>query len=143
MATIAALPSPPPDVAAALGACPRAARASVTALRALIFETAAELSEVGTLTETLKWGQPSYLTQASKSGTTIRLGWDEDGGAISLFVHCQTSLVDTWRQRYGNELIFVGNREISIPTDTDLPRASLQHCIAMALTYHSRKGQKA
>ena len=142
MATIAALPSPPPDVAAALDACPRAARASAAALRTLIFETADGLPEVGPLTETLKWGQPSYLTQASKSGTTIRLGWDEDGAAISLFVHCQTSLVDTWRQRYGNELTFVGNREISIPTDTDLPRAPLQHCIAMALTYHSRKTAK-
>ncbi|MCR9079043.1 MAG: DUF1801 domain-containing protein [Hyphomonadaceae bacterium] len=140
MATIAALPSPPPDVAAALDACPRAARASAAALRALIFETAASLPEVGPLTETLKWGQPAYLTAQSKSGTTIRLGWDADGGAIRLFVHCQTSLVDAWRQRYGDELTFVGNREISIPTDTDLPRAPLQHCIAMALTYHSRKG---
>ena len=142
MATIAALPSPPPDVAAALDACPRAARASVVAVRALILETAASLPEVGPLTETLKWGQPAYLTAQSKSGTTIRLGWDADGGAISLFVHCQTSLVDTWRQRYGDELTFVGNREISIPTDTDLPRAPLQHCIAMALTYHSRKTAK-
>lgn len=142
MATIAALPSPPPDVAAALDACPRAARGAVTHLRALIFETAAGLPEVGALTETLKWGQPAYLTAQTKSGTTIRLGWDEEGGAISLFVHCQTSLVDTWRQRYGDELTCIDNREISIPTHTDLPRAPLQHCIAMALTYHSRKTAK-
>ncbi|MCR9194873.1 MAG: DUF1801 domain-containing protein [Hyphomonas sp.] len=139
MAKIALLPTPPPGVRAVLDACPPAARAAVTALRALIFDTAAATPEVGALTETLKWGQPAYLTQQTKSGTTIRLGWDEDGRFISLFVHCQTSLVDTWREHYGDELTFVGNREISIPTHTDLPRAPLRHCIAMALTYHSRK----
>lgn len=139
MATIAALPSPPPDVAASLGACPAAARAHLSALRALIFETAAARPEIGALTETLKWGQPSYLTEQTKSGTTIRLGWAEDGASISLFVHCQTSLVGEWRQRYDDALTFVGNREISIPTDAELPRAPLQHCVAMALTYHARK----
>lgn len=139
MATIAALPSPPPAVAASLDACPAAARAHLTGLRALIFETAAARAEIGALTETLKWGQPSYLTDQTKSGTTIRLGWAEDGAAISLFVHCQTSLVGEWRQLYDDTLTFVGNREISIPTDKDLPRAPLQHCVAMALTYHARK----
>ena len=105
----------------------------------MILETAAERPEVGTLTETLKWGQPAYLTDQTNSGTTIRLGWAEDGATVSLFVHCQTSLVGAWRQRYDDTLTFVGNREISIPTDTDLPRAPLSHCVAMALTYHSRK----
>ncbi|MBO6688791.1 MAG: DUF1801 domain-containing protein [Henriciella sp.] len=139
MAKIAALPSPPPGVRSALDACPPPARAAVAALRALIIETAAGMPEVGPLTETLKWGQPAYLTQQTKSGTTIRLGWGEDGRSMSLFVHCQTSLVDAWRQQYNDQLTFIGNREISIPTHTDLPRAPLQHCIAMALTYHSRK----
>jgi len=139
LATLAAPPALPPDVAASLAACPAAARAHVSALRGLIYETAADHPAVGELTETLKWGQPSYLTEKSKSGTTIRLGWAETGATVSLFVHCQTSLVGEWRERYGDALTFVGNREISIPTDTDLPRAPLQHCVAMALTYHSRK----
>lgn len=139
MATLAASPALPPDVAASLKACPAAARAHVTALRALIYETAAARPDVGDLTETLKWGQPAYLTDQSKSGTTIRLGWAKDGATVSLFVHCQTSLIAEWRERYDETLTFVGNREISIPTDTDLPRAPLQHCVAMALTYHSRK----
>ncbi len=139
MAKIAALPSPPPGVRSALDACPAAARAAVTALRALIIETAADLPEVGPLTETLKWGQPAYLTQQTKSGTTIRLGWGEDGRSISLFVHCQTSLIDEWRERYGDDLASFGTREVSIPTGSPLPRAPLKHCISMALTYHSRK----
>ena len=97
------------------------------------------MPEVGAVTETLKWGQPAFLTNQTKSGTTIRLGCSDDADTISLFVHCQTSLVGEWRERYGDDLTFVGNREIAVPIDKPLPRAPLQHCIAMALTYHSRK----
>ena len=139
MTTASVLPAPPENVARVFAECPAPASRLVMDVRALIFETAASLPEVGPLTETLKWGQPAYLTEQSRSGTTLRLGWDECGTALSLFVHCQTSLIGEWRTRYGDELTFVGNREISIPADTPLPRAALRHCIAMALTYHSRK----
>ena len=139
MATTATLSSPPQDVAAALDLCPVAAHAHLYELRTLILSVAAGLPEVGPITETLKWGQPSYLTSKTKSGTTIRLGWSDTGGSISLFVHCQTSLVGEWRERYSDQLTFVGNREISIPTRSPLPQDALKHCVAMALTYHSRK----
>ena len=139
MARAATIPQPPAGVADAMAACPPATRGILDTLRALIFETAADTPGVGTIEETLKWGQPSYLTHKPKSGTTIRLGWDDAGTRISLFVHCQTSLVDTWRDRYGDTLTLIGNREIALPTDHPLPRAALQHCIAMALTYHLRK----
>ncbi len=142
MATIADLPSSPPDVANVLATCPEQARAHVAGLRALILDTAAGLPEVGPLSETLKWGQPAFLTEKTKSGTTLRLGWAETGASISLYVHCQTRLVADWRAQYGDELIFVGNREISIPTEAPLPRAPLKHCVALALTYHSRKASK-
>lgn len=139
MAKVAALPSPPPDVVLALDACPDGVRQMLMKVRALILETASEFPEVGTLTETLKWGQPSYLTAKTKSGTTVRLGWDEAGTLLSLFVHCQTTLIGEWRARYEDTLSFVGNRELQIPIDKPFPRAALKHCIAMALTYHSRK----
>lgn len=139
MATTAAIPAPPPEVATVLDACPPAARMHLADLRELMLETAAGLPETGQIHETLKWGQPAFLTEQTKSGTTIRLGWDEAGARLSLFVHCQTSLVGEWRERYGEELTFIGTREISIPTDSPLPEAPLKHCVAMALTYHSRK----
>lgn len=139
MATLAAPPAPPQDVAVSLAACPAAAQAHLTAMRGLIYATAAERAEIGALTETLKWGQPAYLTEQSKSGTTLRLGWAADGSSVSLLVHCQTSLISEWRARYDDMLTFVGHRELCIPTDTDLPRAPLTHCVAMALTYHARK----
>jgi hypothetical protein len=42
-------------------------------LRRLIFEVAAETAGLGEIEETLKWGQPSYLTTQSGSGSTIRI----------------------------------------------------------------------
>ena len=139
MALTATKSAPPPDVALAIAACPSVAASAFARLRDLLFETASALPESGSLRETLKWGQPSYLTEAPKSGTTIRLGWDNAGTHISLFVHCQTTLIEEWRQRYSDTLDFVGNRELRIPVDQPFPRAALRHCIAMALTYHSRK----
>ena len=139
MAQAATIPKPPASVADALNVCPPSVRVHLDTLRVLIFETAAATPGVSEIEETLKWGQPSYLTHRLKSGTTIRLGWDEAGTRLSVFVHCQTSLVDAWRDRYGDTLTLIGNREIAMPTDQPLPRAALQHCIAMALTYHLRK----
>lgn len=139
MALAATHPAPPPEVATALNACPDRALPHIQALRDLIFETADATPQVGDLEETLKWGEPAYLPRARKTGTTVRLGWDARGDHARLFVPCQTSLIETWRAHYQETLDFVGNREISLPTNQPLPRAELQHCIAMALTYHLRK----
>ncbi|MEM6652020.1 MAG: DUF1801 domain-containing protein [Pseudomonadota bacterium] len=139
LASVAAFPPPPPEVAAVLSDSPAIARAHLTQLRTLILETAAAHAEIGPLIETLKWGEPSYLPKRSRTGTTIRLGWDEAGQVIRLFVHCQTTLIKDWRDRYEPELKFVGNRELRLPTNRPLPIAALKHCVAMALTYHLRK----
>ncbi|MHA7899467.1 MAG: DUF1801 domain-containing protein [Henriciella sp.] len=139
MALSATQPKPPRAVADALAACPSAGRSHVWAIRDLIYHTAGKTTGVGEIEETLKWGEPAYLTHRPKSGTTIRLGWTADGTRARLFVPCQTTLIETWRERYGDTLTLVGDREVSLPTDQPLPRAELQHCIAMALTYHSRK----
>lgn len=62
-----------PGVAAVFKAYPAALRQKLLELRALVFEVAAVSDGVGRLTETLKWGQPSYLLEETKSGTTIRI----------------------------------------------------------------------
>lgn len=139
MATLATLPAAPPDVAKVLATCPEPAVQMVKQLRMLILKAAAAQPEVNRLTETLKWGQPSYLTEKPRTGTTIRLGWDENGTTVSLYVHCQTTLVKEWRDLYESEFTFIGNRELCLKTHETLPKPALTHCIAMALTYHSRK----
>ncbi len=99
--------------------------------------TAAETEGVGEIVETLKWSQPSYLTVKPKSGTTIRI--DAHGDGYAMFVNCKTTLVDTYRELYGDVLKFEGTRAVVFSANEELPEAEVRHCIALALTYHKRK----
>jgi hypothetical protein len=131
------IPVMPKDVAKVMGAYPPGISARLLKVRQLIFETAAA-ENVGPLTETLKWGEPAYLTEASKSGTTIRLGLvpsDPDGCAI--YFNCKTTLVDTFRTLFADDLTLSGNRAIML--GKRLPEKPLRICIGMALTYHRTK----
>jgi hypothetical protein len=129
-----------PAVAAVFEAYPPAVKARLLRLRDLIFETAAATDGVGAIEETLKWGQPSYLTPETKSGSTIRIDkLKSDDGRTAMFFHCQTRLVEDFREIYRGELAFEGNRAIVLDPNGDLPEAALRRCIAMALTYHLNK----
>ena len=115
-------------------------RARLMALRRLILDTAEKTDGVGQLEETLKWGQPSYLTPDTGSGTTVRIDRVKaDPDVYALYVPCQTNLVDTFREIYPTELRFEGDRAILFRLDDPIPEAPLRHCIALALTYHQRK----
>ncbi|WP_340691799.1 DUF1801 domain-containing protein [Hyphomonas sp.] len=140
MSRLTAAPPAPANVQAVLDALPAAPRAYLTQLRTLIRDTASKTPGVGPLTETLKWGEPAFLTEATKSGTTIRLGWKPATPTTAqLLVHCSTTLVNEWRDLYAGTLAFSGTRAILLDLTAPLPRPELAHCIAMALTYHSRK----
>src|SRR3954470_17887823 len=100
------------EVDAAFGAYPKPVKAKLLALRRLIFDTAKATKGVGALEETLKWGQPSYLTPESKSGSTIRIDQVKSSpGQYAVYFHCQTDLVETFRELYP-ELSFSGNRAV-------------------------------
>lgn len=131
-------------VARAFAACPAPARARLLALRELIFRTAAETPGVGALEETSKWGEPAYLTTASKSGSTIRIGWKKPHARqYAIYFNCQTTLVDTFRTLFPGEFRFEGNRaivfDVADPQAEAVPADSLALCIAAALTYHRSK----
>jgi hypothetical protein len=92
------------------GAYPSPIKARLLALRRLILDTAKTTDGVGALEETLKWGQPSYLTTESKSGSTIRIDQVKaEAGRYAVYFHCQTDLVETFRELYP-ELRYSGNR---------------------------------
>jgi len=117
---------------------PQAIREKLWELRNLVLETAAATSGVGEIVETLKWGQPSYLTVNPKSGTTIRLdAHNVNRGQIGLYVHCQTSLMATFRQRHPG-LSTEGSRVLILDVAAPLPTDVLRDCIQLALTYHQR-----
>ena len=132
---------PPPDVAAAFAAVPDDVCLRLLEIRGLIFATAAGLEGVGLLTETLEWGEPAYRTEATGTGSTIRLGWNRsaDHDCAVLF-NCRTTLIESFRDRFSELLAYQGNRAILLRASETLPVAQLSVCLAMALTYHRRAG---
>src|SRR4051794_669097 len=88
-------------VDAVFAAYPRPVKAKLLALRRLILDAAKATEGVGAVEEALKWGQPSYLTTASKSGSTIRIDQVKaEAGQYAVYFHCQTNLVETFREIY-------------------------------------------
>ncbi|MDI1264071.1 MAG: DUF1801 domain-containing protein, partial [bacterium] len=127
------------SVDAVFSAYPASVKSKLQVLRRLIFDTAKSTKGVGPLDEALKWGQPSYLTSESKSGSTVRIDQVKaEPGQYAVYFHCQTDLVETFRELYP-KLRFGGNRCILLDAKDELPEAELRHCVALALTYHLRK----
>lgn len=128
-----------PAVAAVFSAYPEPLQTRLLALRRLILDTAMTTNGVGALEETLKWGQPSYLTTATKSGSTVRIDRIKSpADRYAVFFHFQTDLVATFRELYP-ELTYGGNRSILLDAKDKLPEAELRHCVGLALTYHLNK----
>ncbi len=133
------LPAPPvaAEVATLLSTLPAAERRRLLELRALVYAAAAQAG-VGALEESLKWGDPAYRPLAPRTGTTVRINKLRRDPGLGLFFHCHTTLVAGFRELYGETLRCKGNRAILLDASGPLPRAELQHCIALALTYHRR-----
>lgn len=110
------------------------------ALRQLVISTAASTTGVGLLTETLKWGEPAYLTP-SKTGSTVRIGCAKDPTSYAIYFNCNTTLVDTYRSMFPHTFKFQGNRALVFDLKDPLPTKELAFCIAMALTYHLKKSK--
>jgi hypothetical protein len=106
-------------------------------LRELIFDIAESTKEIGELEEAIKWGEPSYVTSKTKSGSTIRLAWKPKyPDQYAIYFNCKTTLVDSFKQTYGYLFNYEGNRSIVFSKDDEIPEAELGACIKVALTYH-------
>ncbi len=127
------------DVASVFEACPPALRARLMALRELVFDTAANTPGVGPLTETLKWGQPSYLAEETGSGTTVRIDRLKAGDGYAVYFHCRSGLIGRFRELYPDTFTYEGKRAILFKAGERLPARELRHCLALALTHHARK----
>src|SRR5688572_15773863 len=124
----------PEAVAEALARYPEPIRLRLLQVRDLIFAVAAETDGVGPLTETLKWGEPAYLTEASKSGTTLRLGVSRSAPEqCAVFVNCQTTLIDAFRAHFADDFTFEGQRALIIPATSPLRPEPLALCLRAAL----------
>lgn len=106
-------------------------------LRQLVFEAAEAAQDVGHVTETTKWGQPSYV---AKKGSTVRLGWSEkQPDFYAVYFICSTNLVETFRELYKDTFNYEGNRAIIFHKDDVVPVEALKNCLTLALTYHQVK----
>jgi len=137
-------PPLPRDVKAAFEAFPAPVRRRLLGVRELIFAAARAHEAIGRLTETLKWGEPAYLTDESGSGSTIRLGRvkDSETQAAVLF-NCKTTLVEDFRDRFPDAFEYRQNRALLLDVAGALPKQPLSVCLSLALTYHlDRKGRR-
>ena len=118
-------------------------RRKLLALRELILRTAATTEGVGELEETLKWGEPAYLTSQSGSGSTVRIAWKKSKATeYAMYFNCQTTLVETFKTIFPREFRYEGNRAIVFTESEPVARKALAFCVAAALTYHrSNKGR--
>ena len=132
-----------PEVADVFKSYPTAMRPKLMSLRQLIFDTALATDGVGELDETLKWGEPAYLTLQSKSGSTIRIDWKEaQPDLYAMYFNCQTSLVESFRTLFPTEFRYEGNRSIVFHANDKIAVKALGECVMMALTYHLNKCDK-
>ncbi len=128
------------DVSAVFDSYPQEIRTRLMFLRQLILDTADSLEEVGELEETLKWGEPSYLTPETKSGSTVRIAWKKTREEqYAIYFKCTANLVPAFREKYPETFRFGGNRSIDFSSDDEVPVNELKSCIALALTYHLNK----
>jgi hypothetical protein len=125
-----------PAVAKAFEAYPPNMRRKLLALRKLILQTAAATEGVGELDETLKWGEPAYLTAASGSGSTVRIDWKASKpNQYAMYFNCQTTLVETFKSLFPREFSYEGNRAIVFKESEPIPKDALAFCVSAALTY--------
>jgi hypothetical protein len=127
-------------VEAVFAAYPPSVNPQMLAIREVLFRTAALTPAVGQIEETLKWGEPAYLTPETNSGSTIRMDWKQAKPEyIGLYFNCKTNLVDGFRAMFPDEFQFEGNRALMVRVDEPLPIDPIAYCFRAALTYHLNK----
>ena len=114
-------------------------RTDLLQIREMVLRVAQSNEAIGEIEETLKWGEPSYLTPQTKSGSTLRLSQTKTDLKPALFVNCQTTLVDEIRELYPDAFDFEGTRGVVLKSSPNDVSQELEHTIALVLTYHARK----
>ncbi len=116
---------------------PERVRPKMQYLRELVIETAKEMPEIKDLDESLKWGEPSFI---SKIGSTLRMDWKEKTpNHYQLYFNCSSRLVETFQLIFGDLFEYEKNRAIIFKMDEEIAAAEVKECIAAALRYHKVK----
>jgi hypothetical protein len=73
----------------------------------------------------------------------VRIDAKGSKGQYAMYFHCQTDLVETFRDRYSDRFKFEKNRAIIFEDGAAVPAEELRHCISLALTYHRDRSGRA
>jgi Domain of unknown function (DU1801) len=131
------------EVAAKFNSYPPHLRPKLLALREFIFQTAAIAEGAGEIEESLKWGEPAYVTR-NKSGSTVRIDWKKkEPSHYAMYFNCQTNLIETFRALFPDDFKFEGNRALVFALEDKVPKDSLAMCVVASLTYHLKKKDTA
>ena len=124
------------DVKKKFESIPENIRQPLLSIRQAIFDIV-ESDKIGDIEETLKWGEPSYLV---KGGSTVRINrQSKSSQKFAVYFHCQTTLIETFKEIHGDLFNYEGNRAIVFSVSDELPMKALKHCLSMALRYHKIK----
>ncbi len=129
-----------PEFESKLSSYPKYIRPKMQYLRDLVLETAEEIPDIKELDETLKWGEPSFI---SKIGSTLRMdGKEKTANQYQLYFNCSSRLVETFKLIFGDLFEYEKNRAIIFRMDEDIPVVALKECIATILMYHNVKNNE-
>lgn len=116
---------------------PASVKRQMLELKNLIIDVAEQIEGLNSLEETLKWGEPSYI---SKHGSTIRMDWkSKTPDQYAIYFKCTSRLVPTFKSVYPEVFRYEGNRAITFQLDEQIPQSELKKCIKAALLYHKVK----
>jgi hypothetical protein len=125
-----------PSVKKKFESYPDNAQAMFIKIRNAIFEVT-QAEGLGSIEETLKWGEPSYL---AKGGSTVRIDWKPKfPNQLSIYFNCKTTLIETFKEVFGDVFKYEGNREIVLMLSEKIPLSELKICISLSLRYHKIK----
>lgn len=118
---------------------PQQAKDQFCEIRALIL-AAAEQADVGVVEESLKWGQPAWRPKRARTGSTLRLNWqDNSPQTIALFVDCKSTISATMRDIYPHDFQYESNRGLRLYLGTPLPEQAIDHLARLTFTYHRKR----
>jgi hypothetical protein len=123
----------------AFAAFPTEALKTAFALRDLIFDVAAQTPQAGPIEETLRWGQPAYLTSQTRAGSSLRIGLMKTG-EVAIFAHCATTIISTYATTFPEMDRIEGNRAVVFSSADDIVPERLRLLIQHGLTYHLADG---
>jgi hypothetical protein len=115
---------------------PKEMKTKVLEVREIIFEVGKNNEKITKITETLKWGEPTYQRDRSKYGSPIKINYKKTmENHFSISVISSTNLIQKIKELYPKAFEFNGDREIIINANKKLPKNEIYKFIELALTH--------